>query len=427
MNRTQFARYFQLGFLACVALTPFAIDYDYYRPTRSQFAFLNFATLLLVTGGLLAALGRPPRFRIHHRMLLAAPVLVVMAFKVLRFLLLGESWLARSPNFLAAMIWLAIILVIPKPRESFYRKCIPLLWTLSVVIALYGLLQYFGIEFLHYEEGRKEKQVIISFLGHPNYIASFCAPLVFLFLAELISARSWVGRALFGIAILLSGLVVVFGAARAGMLSLLTGAIFFAVLLRRTGAVRITGRQFGLSALALVILLVGSFLFIGYVRKSPFEVSSRLYANYEVASRLYYWKLGMKLFGQHLLLGSGPGYFRENYWSLVEQDQEKPSPAEVYLLYRMDGVPAGEMHNEFLELLVESGIVGFFLAAFFFSLVILRAARKLQCRAVSRSRRVRLAGLLAMFFAFMVDAQFGFPFQLPASGLLFLLNVWLLI
>ncbi|MFH0794145.1 MAG: O-antigen ligase family protein [bacterium] len=427
MNRSALSRYFQLGFLVCLALTPFAIDYDYFRPTKSQFVFLNLATLLIVTGGLLAALARPPQWKIRHRLLMAAPILVLMVIKLLRFFLAGQGWLSRSPNFFALMIWLLVILFLPRPRWSFYRKSVWLLWALSVVITLYGLLQYFGIEILHYAEGRKEKQIIISFLGHPNYIASFCAPLAFLFLAEFILARGWVARGLMGVAIVFSGLVVVFGAARAGMLSLIVGAIFFAVLLHRTRAIRITGRQFALSSLALVVVLAGSFVFIRFVRKSPFEISSRLYANYEVASRLYYWKLGMKQFGEHWLLGSGPGYFRDNYWSLVEQDQEKATPAEVYLLYRMEGVPAGEMHNEFLELLVESGLVGFFLAAFFLALVLLRATRKLRCRALSKSRCVRLVGLLTMFLAFMVDAQFGFPFQLPASGLLFLLNLWLLI
>ena len=157
-------------------------------------------------------------------------------------------------------------------------------------------------------------------------------------------------------------------------------------------------RKWPLYALGLAVVLlllpdavIGRFLSIGTIDNS-------------IAERLSVWKVGVDSIAQHPLIGIGPGTY--NTW---------------YLL-RDAGINAPHMHNLYLQLLTEGGVIGFCLMgtviAWLFrdGVRLIRSARPGTpgLRPEWRSEQRMLgAALLAFVAAMLVDGLVDFPLLTP--------------
>jgi tetratricopeptide (TPR) repeat protein len=104
------------------------------------------------------------------------------------------------------------------------------------------------------------------------------------------------------------------------------------------------------------------------------------------------------------LIGVGPGHFQNAY--LVEQGRLLWQPGHQAEPYRF----TADIHNDWLQVLVESGWIGLGLFA---------AVLGLALRAAWRRRSLGGAALLGLFSAFAVQALFHFPLGIQASALFF--------
>jgi O-antigen ligase len=122
------------------------------------------------------------------------------------------------------------------------------------------------------------------------------------------------------------------------------------------------------------------------------------------SSRGWIWKDTIRIFEAHPVLGAGLGTF-----------------ASVYAIYSLrDGsMPATRAHNDYLQMLAESGIIGGLLVIWF----IVLAARNTFSALRSRDRlAVGLAiGSSAALVSLMVHSILDFNLQIPSNALLFLM------
>jgi len=112
-----------------------------------------------------------------------------------------------------------------------------------------------------------------------------------------------------------------------------------------------------------------------------------------------------KIFLDHPVLGTGLGTIQLVY-----------PPYET--LY--DGKIVNHSHNDYLEALAETGILGGLCCAWFIALLVLAALRSLQEQSLSFAIAFRLAGLAACC-GFLVHSLVDFNLHIPANAFLFFL------
>jgi O-antigen ligase len=185
-----------------------------------------------------------------------------------------------------------------------------------------------------------------------------------------------------------------------------------------------------------LLFTAGAAIFIGLLIvlspipffKLQFNISQRLFASKEISARFYYWLIALEMIKNHLLLGVGYGNFNALFWEVVSNFQRQPENAfyRFILEEHIRGVSPGYVHNDYLQIAAESGLLG--LGAWFgLWSVLLCQAWQTAKRAASKPRILLFsAALLAYFVGFAVDGLFNFPVQIPVSGFVFwlLLGMW---
>jgi len=173
-----------------------------------------------------------------------------------------------------------------------------------------------------------------------------------------------------------------------------------ALNLRRLSAVLRYG------ALIAILLLSASLWFIG--PQGRLAVDQRLAETVNeddlgLTGRWLIWQDGWKLIGDFPLLGTGLGTWSDSF-------RRYQSRTSVATFYR-------EAHNDYLELLAETGIVGFALLALFFfqgARLVLRGLRG----ATNHTRALLVPCVTALAIMFFHEL-FDFSLQIPANAILF--------
>jgi len=303
----------------------------------------------------------------------------------------------------------------------------------SVLVSAYALAQSAGYEFLPYKplpgEGLEEelgKQKISSTFGHPNYFASYLAPLFFWSLYFALRGRFRWERYLSALAGLLCFGALVVSGARGPWLGLLVACVPYYILLAMTPRLR---RQLLFAAgVGVVFVLVILFVPLPFF-KLQFNILDRLLASKQISVRFYYWIIAFEMLQDHLLTGVGYGYYNVLFWEYVARFQATPSGElfQYILAEQIRGVSPGYVHNDWLQIAVEGGIVSFALWVALWATLITQGWE--TASTLTRRPRVHLMAttFFASFTVFAIDGAFNFPLHIPVSASLFwtLLGLWI--
>ncbi len=411
---------------ALAALTPLVVIYTLLRPHEGQSFFFQasvwLATALLGCGWLLGRHALPG---------LRRPVLLLFAVNALAFFL--SLIHTSSPLFslrqgllpCAGFLFFGLIVISPRRRMMLGRVSAALIGV-GLLLALYGIAQYFGFEFLKYG-GQVEKNRVIATIGHPNYLASVLGPLVFLILALLPGRpdRRFLIGGLSAIGLLL--FCILLARTRAVWLGIFIGLAVAALLgLRCALRQRLRLRRFALGVLvALLLPMAAAFILLPLAGQS-INLRERLTSSNEIKSRFFYWNAAIDQGLRHPVTGLGYAMFDPHFWPYAIGHQ-KSSIAPYYydFLPAISGRNPGHVHNEYLEVFCEQGmlglasllaVLGFF--AWFGGHAILRQS--------GSAETFRLCALYGGFVMILVDAAFSFPWRLPVSLIVFMVILaWL--
>lgn len=293
----------------------------------------------------------------------------------------------------------------------------------ACVAGLYAICQSQGLEFLPYNMDQvSAKQRVSSTFGHPNYLASYLAPLA-PWAVYMALSRGWRGRRFLGIlSFICIALATLVAGTRGAWLAIIVAAVPYYLLMCLAPRFR---RQL-IFAGGLGIVIVAAVLFLpNPIIKIQFNLGQRLRASQEVTERFYYWMMALEQFKSHPWTGVGYGNFNVMFWSTVDtfQQQSGSDFFRYVLTENVRGVLPGYVHNDYLQIATESGV--------FAILAWLAMWSFLLCQTWETARRVRnnprtllmAATFLASFVIFAVDSMFNFPMHLPVSGWLF----WILL
>lgn len=292
----------------------------------------------------------------------------------------------------------------------------------ALVVAGAGILQNFGIEILGYlEKDRRGKNMITSLLGNPNYVASYLAPSLFVILAGGWSKRHIVWKILSCLVVVPIGWCLLLAGGRAGWLGVATGALVATVfLIRASGRMRLGARQMALAAavpIVTLLLIVGGIRFV-----SPnFDPAQRLFSVNTLHLRIFPWRLAGTLFADNPILGLGYGRFYAEIDRYTADFFEGRPDHEIYRFIPeyAQGDRPDHLHNEYLHILIEHGLLGLFAFSLVLTGGLLASWRVLQLSEADRQTRIRAAFLGGALACTLADAFWGFPLRLPMSGALF--------
>jgi Flp pilus assembly protein TadD/O-antigen ligase len=381
--------------LAILLLSPLffvrALEDAYVLPQRSLALF-----------GLIVAFAALPAVALNRSRIF----LLALAFFLWRLCAQGAQFdLAWVVGQLVPLSTLVLVAHLARQREG-HSSLLRLALVSAALVAAYALVLLWGGD--PWDQGALDMGFLKrahGSLGNPDFLAGFLvlglpgAALAWLTAPAERRASFWLRGTIFFLVALALLLTQVRGAWLAAAISLPVTLYL--------GREHFPARRLGLLlALGLGLLLV----FSAPGRQNPTGQSPLLRLKQAWsgdgawAGRRFMAQVAWDLAAAHPVLGVGPSNFQSAY--LVEQGRLLNQPSYQAEPYRF----SGDIHNDWLQVLAESGWIGLGLLLSVFVLALQSAWRR---------HSVAGAALIGLFVAFGVQALFHFPLSVQASALFF--------
>lgn len=262
------------------------------------------------------------------------------------------------------------------------------------------------------------KANLFGSLGNTNFLASFLAILFPVGLAFSSSRGSRRSKIASGVVSLVLIFLVLACRSKGAILAVVAGSLVFSVWGSVFGERLRSGGLFRfrtVSALGVIGVVVLAIAF-GLLRTGSWADTFRLRGE-SVAQRLLLAHVGLEQRGESPWVGIGPGQFRVRFVPKVAE--LLGSEASDYLKGRLENLKSFRpihVHNDYLEILVEWGLVGYASALLFLILILVLAWQRL--RAATPDERWFRLGCVASICAAMAYAVLEFPLHLPTHLML---------
>ena len=306
----------------------------------------------------------------------------------------------------------------PKHVDQILRA----MFIIGGLFGIYGILQYFGIDFSFWE-GNFGRQKISGLFGNVNYFAEYLIVPLPIVVSLFLVSQSKLKKSLLLIGILLIGGSLILTFTRGSYLGFGVSLIFmFLLFLSHQGKDFIKENKKNFILLLIAILVVIILFVLPNPLNKPGTVISKIKGRISITQvnqdsslkrRAAIWKFTLMMIKDNPLLGSGLGTFEYNTLKYQAKFFEQGQNRTIY--------PYGfaeKAHNEYLQLWSELGIIG--LSIFIWLMVsYFNYGIKMLQKAKDDYKQGILIGLMGAVVAILVDSLFGFPFHLPASIILF--------
>ncbi|MCX7918910.1 MAG: O-antigen ligase family protein [bacterium] len=430
----------------------------YYTAVNSKLFFSEFLLVIIIALWLNMVLwNKKVRFRIsdlvgYINSPFSIPLLLFAGWIMFRNIFSPIPLLSWRESELF-LLWIGLYFVcldIFREKKTFY----PIFWCLlgtGTVVALYGILQYFGYDPMPWS-GRiapKGKDIVISTFGNSNYVAEYLQPIAIVGLTWLfITATKSLSKAVAGIAVIILLTCIMISGAREAWVGLPLVALIGWMLLRNKskGTPKLqsenqtptrskeeiqtpnTKLKNNITVSRIWIIILFIFLVVvvsGVILKAsrhPEWLKLRIYSLSDVhqfQERFLIWQIGFNMIQTHPVWGLGAGGFRINFMEYLAQFMEKDEN-QIYVptVNNWQGSNANQAHNDYLQFAVDFGLVGIALFFWFIATVIYFGVKSIRAEADS-IRKLRITGLFLALIAIFIDAAVNFPFMLPGNGLFF--------
>lgn len=270
------------------------------------------------------------------------------------------------------------------------------------IVAFYGIGQYKGVEIF----SRMPKAPggrIWSTLGNANYLGAFLIMVFPLGLGTLLFTKSRFWRLVL-VGVLGSFFIcLLVTLSRGAWLGLAGSLLLFTVLLRES----IPKRLLRLSGLTVIFLLLMVALIFSFVKKGKSQQGLKVFrrissivdlADPGIVARVSSWGSSLEMVQKHPLLGTG----LDTYYLVF------PSHRQLSYLYSSGkDITAGYAHNELLQAVTTTGVLG--LAAYlWFWFAFFYVGRKKLRSSTRQEERIIIASILASGLALLIQNQFSF-------------------
>ncbi|MEP6944322.1 MAG: O-antigen ligase family protein [Acidobacteriota bacterium] len=305
----------------------------------------------------------------------------------------------------------ALTFVNSKPR---LKKAVIGIICFGSLMAIFAILQRLAhVESIY---GMRDTPQAIPFgpFVNQHHFAAFMemtggVTLAFLFAA---GARREV-RIVLGLAAVVMGIAVVMTSSRGGLISFV-GVMLFTIAASnfvgrrsRSAASGVGGQQklaLAAAAIALIVLIVGSVLFLG--ADSSLVRGIGLASSGDITNgRTHFWAIALRIFADHPLFGAG----LDAFGSAFTKYDSWPGTFRVE-----------QAHNDYLQTLADAGIAGFACIAAFIYFLFKKGLTVITSTG-DEFRRCSAIGALAGCFGIVIHSFFDFPLRTPSNAFFFLM------
>lgn len=272
------------------------------------------------------------------------------------------------------------------------------------------------------------KAALFGSIGNPNFLASYLALLILPVLAFGWSDQRRIGVRAFSVAAAILSIALVVMSRSKGALLALAGASLLTLLIGRGRAGR---RESGprppvsgwwvAGGLLIVVVAVSagvSSVSSGSHRESyieSWEKSLRLRGE-SASQRVLLAYVGSRMWEETRWAGVGPGEFRLRFLPELAEALSEEGEALSARVAKLKSLRPVHVHNDYLELLIEWGLLGYASGVGFLALAFASALRALG-KSSGETHRFRL-GLLGAAMAAALYALLEFPVHLPTHLIL---------
>jgi O-antigen ligase len=283
-----------------------------------------------------------------------------------------------------------------------WRTFVWFLMFFGFVIAIFGILQHltFNGKLYWFREMRYGGIPFGPYVNR-NHFAGFAELVIPVALVPLVLGKvrreRWLAVGIFA---LLPLVALFLSASRGGLVSFVAeiGVLALLMILRRTGGRHVLA---GGVVLLLALMLVS---WLG-VRQILERFSTMQSLETSVGKRASMRHDAWRIFRDHPWTGTGLGTLPLVF----------PTYESLY-----DGKVVNHAHNDYLEMLADTGVVGAFCCAWFLGVLFFRSLKQLLVTDKSFAAALHLSGLVACC-GFLVHSLVDFNLHMPGNALLFLL------
>ena len=322
----------------------------------------------------------------------------------------APAWSTFALLYLAAMLVAACTASLIPSRE----RLVNALMSASALVALYGLGQYVGFEFLEWAPHFKPR--IFSTMGNPVFLGGFLSAMFPLVLARWLMAEKEETKDLLTLLLAALGLAAFLTWTRTSWAAILAATVAQGAMLASTRRGReVLKRNQGWLAAAVILAVVA----VGVINSTRMlgtpgvPVADRLRdamnpGGYSLRFRLVTSESALRIARMHPVFGAGIGSYAVHYpWVRLSTWAARTDRKYTYASQEAYG------HNDHLQFLAEMGVVGFGVW-----LWLLLCAFRLA-RARERAGDWLGLGAAGMITAFMVEGAGNFPLHIAPNAWIF--------
>ncbi len=307
---------------------------------------------------------------------------------------------------------------------AFLKKAVLIILIIGGIQAFIALLQHLNLTnmiLLKFEDPRNRMGGLI---GHNTGLSMFLIPSLFVALTLLLANAVRKTKWLLIILVVLEIFVLLVAQSRGSWIALAVTLPLFFIYLRKYTGFTISRRRLLYGGIIVIIVIISQ------IAPNPFKSSEvtlhqRLghfsVERLKTETRLRVMVCSVPLISEQPLLGHGIGSFQYVY----------PIVQGEYFVHNPDSLlwPTGKRtqraHNEYLQLLIELGLLGFLIALGAFYSYLKRGWHNFLALQSPHGRALMIAFFFSMT-AILIQAFFDFPFHIPPLALyfLFLLGLW---
>lgn len=253
----------------------------------------------------------------------------------------GSYWRQQGLiTYLYYLLFIIILLLMINNKKQI-NKIINALLLSSLIISLYGIWQWLGLDSFPWQKTVPAGGRVISTLGQPVFLGNYLLLVIFLTIYKFIIAENFYKRFLFVLFFLGQLLCLVFTYTRGAWLGFAAGLfIILLVILKKYKFKKV----FIWSAVFLLLF----FLFLG--RNNFFVDRIKSMADFNsgsVALRIKYWDAGLKAIRERPLAGYG----LENQQQVILKYNDP-----TWSIFETIGSSPDRLHNELLDFAAQGGI-----------------------------------------------------------------------
>ena len=269
------------------------------------------------------------------------------------------------------------------------------IWTIifsTLVVSLYGVLQFLGIDYYQWMEPAFLTGRSFSFLGQPNFFASWLLLVIPLLIWLIFVFRNKWLKLFVSFVSILSIIALITTSSRAAFVALIVTFLIFIFLIVYLSKFRLRYKK--------AILLVSFLILLAFVLVLKFSMPERIkglidFNGGSVSARLDFYGASISAIKERPIFGYG----QENLYSVFMSDYQSRWANHSYI-----GQTPDKVHNLILDILMTTGFLGLIFYFFFYRYYFLLVFRNIKKdKFYSLSLVLGLGGL-----AYLISLLFGF-------------------